>query len=318
MTYSITVIIPTLGELKKIKILLDSLQNQKVKSDFEVVIIDNSCDENKHSQLQKLVSGYRLFLRLVKTEKKGVNIARNKGLDLSLSNLCLFIDDDCWLHDSLLLEKHISWHQQDKAVFGIGGYYALPENAGYFDKSYHTNQMRWLLRGTYGLSGNETRYLIGGHFSVKKDLVTTHQLRFDEQIVYGGSELGLFLLAYHLGLKMRLENLTVIHNTSESLSSLTKKLYKQGRGKAKIRDDIDYGSIGISKEGASLDYWYRALDVYLSLVFWFGYHRERKKVKDFFLHVTRITLNTFQYYRHQWLTKADEILKNKRDRGDRL
>src|SRR3989338_4232572 len=108
MTYSISVIIPTLGDVKKIETLLDSLLNQKIQSEFEVMIVDNSCDVNKHAQLKKLVSGYRLFLRLVKTDKKGVNIARNTGFDLSQSNLCLYIDDDCWLQDSQLLEKHIS------------------------------------------------------------------------------------------------------------------------------------------------------------------------------------------------------------------
>ncbi|HFJ9488405.1 glycosyltransferase family A protein [Bacillus cereus] len=88
----INVIVPTLGtRVEEIKRLLNSLENQSYKN-INVIIIS----QDNHNVIENILRGYKLELKHIKLEKKGLSYARNQGLEFVKSGIITFSDDDCW------------------------------------------------------------------------------------------------------------------------------------------------------------------------------------------------------------------------------
>ncbi|MBC7465877.1 MAG: glycosyltransferase family 2 protein [Bdellovibrio sp.] len=314
---SISVIVPTLGKSSVLHALLKSLSEQKTEAPFEVLLIDNSQDPEVAKNLKSVCSVFSLNLKQIVIESKGVNEARNVGIKESQSNLLLFIDDDSWLNDRYLLQKHIQLHLKNENYFAIGGNYVLEKDAGFLDQCYQDIQMRWLYQGVVNLESNQSKYLIGGHFSAKKELLTRFSLQFDPVIKYGGSELSLFNQAFKQNLFMRLENLSLVHVPHVSLKGLIKKLYKQGQGKAYLNDDDGSSSQHSALvEGVSLAK--RSFLYFLNLVFWFGFYQQKNKGLLIIRHIFKDFFGNIQLKRFQTLKKIEDQLEQKKNRGDRL
>ncbi|MFZ3229161.1 MAG: glycosyltransferase family 2 protein [Pseudobdellovibrio sp.] len=317
----LTVIIPTLGETRYLLALLESLKNQKVDFNFEVLLVDNSLNAETNLKLVKLALESKLNIKVIRTSKKGVNFARNLGIEVSQASVLLFIDDDCWMNDRLLLAKHVYFHTEFQDYFAIGGIYTLHETSGFFDRYYQLIQMLWLYNGLIrnnGSNSKQTRYLIGGHFSAKKNMLDQFNIRFDEQIIYGGSELSLFLQARKLKQLLRLENISLIHRPELSFFILIKKLYKQGQGKAYLNENIqdEYDGNYFVKNDLSL---FQILVIgFFNIFFWLGYYQKQGKMLNIFAHFFKKTVGYFKYKRYSVLANIRQKEEEKKSRGDRL
>lgn len=87
-----SLIVGTLGRVRELEKLLDSLVGQS-ETEFEVIVID----QNPDSRLAFLPGRYdgKLNLRLVRHPSSGISAARNAGLHLAGGEFCAFPDDDC-------------------------------------------------------------------------------------------------------------------------------------------------------------------------------------------------------------------------------
>lgn len=99
--FFLTIIIPTIGRIKEVKALLDSLEKFKPNFLFEVIIID----QNEVGFLDEVIENSSLdnvHHRNVKF--KGLSKAKNFGIELAKGKWICFPDDDCLFLESTLNE----------------------------------------------------------------------------------------------------------------------------------------------------------------------------------------------------------------------
>lgn len=321
--FSISVVIPTLGTSVHLPKLIESLKAQRLDSNFEILIIDNSLNDQVQDALKRYQSNVyasqdlNFEIKVLQTTTKGVNTARNVGIAASRGEIILFVDDDCWLNDVYLLQKHVHYQLKNPDVFALGGYYTLDVTAGFLDRCYQEIQMQWLQMGVVDHRTGRTRYLIGGHFSVKKDALNLNHLRFDPNIVWGGSELSLFMQAFALGLVIQLENLSLVHNPKLSFGVLFRKLLKQGRGKAYLNEP-HYEQPNTVPNPVRHTLAEAIMIKLLSTIFWYGYFLQKKQPFGIFHHLFVSFKNNVLKKKYELVDKIDSQIQEKIDRGDRL
>ncbi len=88
MKPEISIIIPALNEERYIGKVLDSLENQTLKS-IEVIVVDNGSTDKTRSIVKKYKN-----IKLVIENKKGTARARNKGAKLASADILFFLDAD--------------------------------------------------------------------------------------------------------------------------------------------------------------------------------------------------------------------------------
>lgn len=103
-----SVIIPALNEEEFVHNTIEALQNQTLpREHYEIIVVDNG-SEDKTSEVAKRAGADKV----VKELKKGTNMARQKGIDVSQGRILAFIDADStapkhWLErmETLLEER---------------------------------------------------------------------------------------------------------------------------------------------------------------------------------------------------------------------
>ena len=92
----ISVIVPTYRPQGYLWECLDSVYNQTfAKSDYELVLVLNGCDEPFHSQIKDWLGKHSdLQVQFFQTDEGGVSNARNIALDNAKGEYITFIDDD--------------------------------------------------------------------------------------------------------------------------------------------------------------------------------------------------------------------------------
>lgn len=92
----ISVIVPTYRPQGYLWECLDSVYNQTFpKSDYELVLVLNGCDEPFHSQIKDWLGKHSdLQVQFFQTDEGGVSNARNIALDNARGEYITFIDDD--------------------------------------------------------------------------------------------------------------------------------------------------------------------------------------------------------------------------------
>jgi len=87
--YSFSIISATIGKTNRLEKLCKALKEQEYKK-FELII----CDQNKENFNKKLKYDYKNIKITFIKSKKGLSIARNKGIMRAKGNYLLFLDDD--------------------------------------------------------------------------------------------------------------------------------------------------------------------------------------------------------------------------------
>lgn len=137
----ISVVIPTYKPDSYIWECLDSLENQTLpRSEYEVVLVLNGCNEPFNSQISEYISNSSVNYQFVQTNQGGVSNARNIGLDLAQGEYITFIDDDDYVSPSYLEElghlatpdivaissaKAFYDETKERAAYGLDKYYSI-------------------------------------------------------------------------------------------------------------------------------------------------------------------------------------------------
>ena len=104
----ITVIVPTYKPQAYLWECLDSIYNQTFpKSDYELVLVLNGCNEPYNTQILDWLSKHKdLNVQFFQTETGGVSNARNIALDNAKGEYVTFIDDDDIISTAYLKELY--------------------------------------------------------------------------------------------------------------------------------------------------------------------------------------------------------------------
>lgn len=315
-----TVVLPTMGKSHILSHVLKSIDQQKFSGNLEVILIVNHPSEIFYKKICELVLSLNRIYRVEWIPHFGVNRARNLGLQMAQNELVFFLDDDCLVDNSLLLDFHVKAHQESD-LFAAGGGYAIRPDASFWGRVYQVIQMQWLYSGLYQVSSNLTSHLIGGHFSIKKSMCYKLGFKFSEEIVYGGSELEFFLIAHRHHLKMRLFDWVVLHCPEIDFLILVKKIFKQGRGKAIAEK---HGCLDTSASEAVEDFveknnfFTKVFVQFFQIIFWFGFYHEQKKYMSFVRLVVLQMKNSFLSKKYSWLQNVNRIEQFKKQSGDRF
>jgi len=116
MTRKVTILIPSIGRPKLIKITLEGLKNQSFK-DFEAIIVLKACD-NETIGLAEYFKQY-FDLQILFQKHKGLMKAYEEGIENAQGEIILFLDDDVAV-DSNCIREHILTYEQYN-VSGVSG-----------------------------------------------------------------------------------------------------------------------------------------------------------------------------------------------------
>ena len=112
----ISVIIPMYNASETIVRVLNSVKNQTLKCDYEILVINDGSKDNSKEIVEKYISensGSNIIL--IDQLNGGVSTARNAGLRASKGELIAFLDsDDEWFPDKLEKQKQILNNNPEK------------------------------------------------------------------------------------------------------------------------------------------------------------------------------------------------------------
>lgn len=217
----ISVIIPTHRRLKLLKDLVGSLEQQSLFPVTEVLVVANLPEP----ETEKFVLERGLNFKYFSVGAIGVNKARNFGIENASGKILIFLDDDCFLSDSNYLKKIWTLHSENPQSSAIGGVYTLSGVRNPASEAYHWIAEHWLWNSLE--EGHRTRNLIGGNCSFKKN--SLGDLRFNEDIVFGGAETELFQRMYNLNqILLFFPQLQVEHRLFLNYRGFLRKSYLQG------------------------------------------------------------------------------------------
>jgi glycosyltransferase involved in cell wall biosynthesis len=218
MSLELSVVIPVKSGACGLDRLLRSLAEQRGVAPFEVHVVFNPrADKVKNHDLPLQVW----------TSGLGVNRARNCGVEHARGRWIYFLDADCVLPHADHLRTLLEELRRTAENVVCGGPYLLPDGSGRVSQAYHWVQDRWIYEGAHLEYG--WVHLLGGNLAVARSLFST--LKFDEDIVFGGSEtdwIARWLLRGGRG--KFLPHLGVAHVQSLSTLQLLHKAFLQGYG----------------------------------------------------------------------------------------
>jgi glycosyltransferase involved in cell wall biosynthesis/peptidoglycan/xylan/chitin deacetylase (PgdA/CDA1 family) len=131
----LSVVIASYNRAKHLKACLDALSRQtQASADFEViVVVDGSTDETVE-MLGRIQVPYSL--RTIWQENGGQASALNRGIQESIGQFCLFLDDDI-VADPQLVFEHLKAHQQPTMAVVAGQLtLSLPPDADWYARAF--------------------------------------------------------------------------------------------------------------------------------------------------------------------------------------
>jgi glycosyltransferase involved in cell wall biosynthesis len=174
-TSPISIVIPTYNRIDVLPNCLRHLE-QQTWNDFEVVVVDDGSTDATPQFLQQYAASGKLRLRFTRQPNSGPARARNLGVSLTQSPICLFIGDDI-LPTPTFVATHLAFHRANPsprfAALGLTRWSESEQTVTPF--------MRWLDHGfqfDYNalLNGRtpDWRHLYTSNLSLKTDLLRRH------------------------------------------------------------------------------------------------------------------------------------------------
>lgn len=165
----ISLVTATLGRVREVQELLDSLAAQTYKK-FELIIVD----QNKHTLLQEMVKRYAdvIDIKYIRSCVKGLSYNRNIGLQHCVGDIIGFPDDDC-IYDADVLKK-------------VSEYLALYKNISFVIsevKDVKSNSIFIRSKTSVINRKNVFKYCISYNVFVRSNL----SVRFDESLGVGSA-----------------------------------------------------------------------------------------------------------------------------------
>ena len=222
----VSIVVPVKNCADKIKSLLDSLMKiDYIKKKFEVIVVDgNSTDDTR-----EIVSQYPVIL--LTEERKGLNAARNTGLEHSKGEIIAFTDGDCVVPKNWLIK--IVENFQDKNVGCVGGSasrYYDDFLSQYSDESIMPVLRRFKKKKILNKVKPPLQYPAGCNMAVRREVFNRVGV-FDESIEFGFDEDELVERICRAEYKMVLDpEVSIAHKHRSSIMELLRQTFRYGRG----------------------------------------------------------------------------------------
>jgi glycosyltransferase involved in cell wall biosynthesis len=210
---------PTLGRCKEVSIFLQKLTDQEYKN-FELIIVDQNEDERVYDIYQSFKNC--ISIKYIRSNKKGLSLNRNIGLENCTGDIIAFPDDDCE-YDKRTLEKVLSFFNNN------------PEYAFYTCNTKDKNSQNTILKSDTKSRDitifNIMRTGISFTIFIRADAIK--QFRFDEQLGVGaeygsGEESDLLLYLLKNKQKGRYHSEDFIYHPGKS--DTPERVYSYSRG----------------------------------------------------------------------------------------
>lgn len=157
---TVSVIIPSYNNANYIVAALDSVYNQAVDFDLQIIVVDDGSTDNTSEVLLEYTSTGNRQLNYIVQKNAGPAAARNKGIESATGKYIAFLDaDDEWLPGHL--QKTVSFLEQGDFDWVATGYYKrLPDGSQqyrtFIDDSYmyerKSGRVQLLSRGLFFFS----------------------------------------------------------------------------------------------------------------------------------------------------------------------
>ncbi|RLE73404.1 MAG: hypothetical protein DRJ37_00320 [Thermoprotei archaeon] len=223
----VSIVVATRNCEKHVRDLMESLA-KIVNEDIEVIVVDSSEDATPC-----IVSEYS-FVKLVKLNKLGLNVARNRGVKEATGDVIIFTDCDCivpeeWVKNILEVFKRENAHV-------VGGS-ALNFYKGESLIMDYANEGIWSIMPVYREkivfdrdSFKKTRLPPGNNLSFKREIFDKGYF-FDEEYRGGSDEVDLLWRLCRDGFKIVVDpSVYVYHKHRTSLLELFKQEFRYGMG----------------------------------------------------------------------------------------
>lgn len=219
----ISVIVCCYGGEKTIAATLESLLNQDIESNlFEVILVDDGSKDQTSSIIKYFInteatSKSQIF-KYFRKKNEGLSIARNFGIEKSLSNLVVFIDEDAAANKDYL-STIINYFENNPKVNSLGGEVEL----------YNTDIKfaRLIQDSIFSLYMKDENSIIGTNMAFRKSFVNEIG-RFQPEFTYRGDETALFAKAKEKLVKGRCKQMIVKHFQPSNKRAWLKTRYENG------------------------------------------------------------------------------------------
>lgn len=241
---SLSLVIPTHQRASSLLRLLSSLSHQT--RNVGVKIVFNQPDDPGIDAVRSWLSSSVLDVEILVSGQKGANAARNFGLSHVQTDWVYFLDDDCWLTNQNHIQRLMVIINNSLGVCALGGGYLSSSAETATSRFYNDICNGWLMRSHLG--DGRVGNLLGGNVCYQTKFLRDHQLTFDPNIIYGGTETEFHGRLAELGGRMHLNrDLDVYHEGPHNLMALAKKAYAQGINKGRTHSQTgDIGGIATS------------------------------------------------------------------------
>jgi glycosyltransferase involved in cell wall biosynthesis len=238
---TVSVIIPTYNGIKKLPLILSSLEEQTYKNFETIVVVDGSTDSTVN-YLKK--SSFKLSdFKFIEQENKGRSVVKNTGAQMAKGDLLIFIDDDIIL-DNHCLEEHVKHHAKYPGSILSGGLRNPEEESPselskvkeYFGKRWSQD----LINSNYQPLDEKNYFVTAANLSLHKE-VFLKLGGFDERL-YDVEDFDFGTIALKAGVPMYFNNnASGIHNEYPTTKQYIRRLnqYRVARERLiKLKPDL--------------------------------------------------------------------------------
>lgn len=119
---SISVVIPMYNAAKTIERALNSIKDQTLKCNYQIIVVNDGSKDNSQEIVEKYIADNpQLNITLINQLNGGVSKARNTGLKQASGNLIAFLDsDDAWKEEKIEEQLKIFKNHYNVDFLGTG------------------------------------------------------------------------------------------------------------------------------------------------------------------------------------------------------
>lgn len=230
----ISIIIPAYNEEKLIGRCLQSILAAEIPFEHEIIVINNASTDNTKKIAQKFKG-----VKVIDEPKKGLTKAKQAGYENAKGGILVFFDADTIVPKSWF-KTAVSIYEKDKRIVGISGPY-IYEDIKWFEKLIYYDLFSLL----FEVLNFQKGYLLGGNFSVKKEIIKK----------IGGFDTNINFYGEDTNLTRRIAEYGKIKFTRKlAITSSARRLKGEGRIKTVIVYVLNYFSEIIFKKPLHKEY----------------------------------------------------------------
>ena len=221
----VSIILPVYNVENYIEKCLDSLLKQSLK-EIEIIIINDGSTDNSLKKIEKYKEDERIII--INKKNEGLTKTRNTGLKIAQGKYVYHMDSDDYLESKDALEKMYNKSENDELDILIFDFYRETKGEKNYVVNIDVSDNQEILKENY------IRDLIKGKWGmtvwsklIKKDLFTTNNVIFPEDIFYGEDLITSLKLGYFAKRIGKLNE--VLYNYVQHETQGTKQINREKR-----------------------------------------------------------------------------------------